>query len=117
MLHLTAKDNGRELATGPHEEFVVALASNRSTGYRWKIALASQGRLGAGLLSHRYIAPKKSVPGAAGKEIWRFRPVGSGRMDLGFLYVRPSQRHEPPAQDVDFTIYVAPLATYRRGAP
>src|SRR5436309_63823 len=87
-LHLTEKDNGRSFTIKPQEVFVVTLTSNRSTGYRWEGAPASQNVLGFRTVSHRYVAPKPGVPGAAGEAIWRFQPVGRGGADLGFLYMR-----------------------------
>jgi predicted secreted protein len=106
-LRLSAKDNHKEFTVRPHEAIVVTLSSNRSTGYRWESAPASQVNPGFRLVSHRYYdAPNKSLPGAAGEEVWRLRPVGKGGADLGFLYVQTSQRHQPPARDVDFNIVV-----------
>ena len=105
-LHLTENDSGKSFTVRPDEAIVVTLESNRSTGYRWEFAPASQAMLGFRQVSHRYVAPTKRVPGAAGKEIWRFRPVGKGGADLGFLYVLPSERHQPPARNVDFSIAV-----------
>ena len=105
-LHLTPKDNHKEFTVKPHEAIVLTLASNRSTGYRWEFASASQMNAGLHQVSHRYVAPKASVPGAAGKEIWRFRPIGRGGAALGFNYVLPSDRHKPAARHVDFSIDV-----------
>jgi len=38
------------------------------------------------LVSHRYVAPTTASPGAAGKEIWRFRAVGAGSTWLRLVY-------------------------------
>ena len=106
-LRLTAKDNNKVFTVKPHTAIVVTLASNRSTGYRWESAPSSHPLNPLRLVSHRYVAPKKGVPGAAGKEIWRFRAVSHGGQDLGFLYVRPWERHKPPAQDIGFSVEVS----------
>ena len=105
-LHLAEKDSGKSFKVRPHETLVVTLASNRGTGYRWEDAPASQAMLGFRLVSHRYVAPRESLPGAAGKEIWRYRPVGRGGANLGFIYVPPSHGPKRPAQRVDFSIEV-----------
>src|SRR5947208_2076654 len=73
-----------------NDAIVVTLDSNWSTGYRWELA-PSFSPSPVRFVSRRYVAPKKSVPGAAGKEIWRFRAVSHGRKVLNFLSVRPSQ--------------------------
>ena len=105
-LHLTEKDNGKSFGVGLHEAFVVTLASNPSTGYHWEFLPASQALLGFRVVSHRYIAPTKSVPGAAGKETWRFRAVGKGGVSVGFLYDRPRHRHKFAQRAVVFNIQV-----------
>ncbi len=111
-LYLSAKDSGAALTLKRGDEFVVTLATNPSTGYRWEGAPSSHPLNPLRVISHRYIAAKTGVPGAPGKEIWRFRAVSHGGMDLGFLYMRTVQRHGTvprhnlTAQDVDFSIDV-----------
>jgi predicted secreted protein len=91
-LHLTAKDNGKEFTVKPHETIVLTLAFHRSSGYRWEFEPASQAMLGFRQLSQRYVAPKN---GAAGKEIWCYRPVGQGGANLGVFYGKLSRRPRP----------------------
>ncbi len=83
-LHLTAKDNNKLFTVHPHETIVMTLASNPSTGYHWKYVHSPGGARVVKLISHRYVAPKASRPGASGKEVWRFRVIGKGAMDVGF---------------------------------
>jgi len=76
-LHLTAKDNHKSYTAKPGTPIVVTLASNAGTGYHWKYKSFTGDRV-VKLISHRYVAPKDARPGAAGKEIWRFRAVANG---------------------------------------
>jgi inhibitor of cysteine peptidase len=93
-LHLTAADNNKVFSVKPQTPIVVTLASNPSTGYRWK--LAPQRVHGVvRLVSHRYVGAKSGLPGAPGKEIWRFRAVAKGATDLGFLYLRSWEKNKP----------------------
>ena len=71
----------------PGETTVVTLASNPSTGYRWKL-LATDARV-VRLVSHRYVPPKVARPGAGGKELWRFVARAHGTVTLVFGYLRP----------------------------
>ena len=89
-LHLTENDNGKKFNLKPRGALVVTLASNPSTGYSWEIAPPVPLRSPLRLVSHRYVASKKNVPGAAGSEVWRFRAVGHGRSTYEFLHRRSS---------------------------
>ena len=104
MLHLTAEDNGKEFTVNPHETIVVTLAFNRRPGYRWQFVPGSSPTKPLRLVSHRYVAPRRSVPGAPGKEIWRFRAVSKGALRLGFVFRQPRQK--VPARRFNTTIRV-----------
>ncbi len=103
-LHLTAADNSRSFTVKPQTRIVLTLASNASTGYRWKF-VKQPVRGVVRLVSHRYVAPGNNKPGAPGKEIWRFRAVGKGSTALRFRYIRPWQPNKP-AQRVGIAIRV-----------
>ncbi len=91
-LHLTPANNHRTFAVKPGTAIVITLPSNASTGYRWFDSLVESSRGSRSVVhfvSRRYVAPSTGRPGAAGKEIWRFRAVGKGKTDLGLRYARP----------------------------
>ena len=91
-LHLTAANLNKKVFTvEPHTTIVVTLASNPATGYHWQFDPGSSPTEPLRLVSHRYVAPKNSGPGAAGKEIWRFGAVSKGALPIGFVYRRSSQ--------------------------
>ncbi len=94
-VQLAARDDGRVVRVAPGTPVVLTLASNPSTGYRWRL-LAGLDRRVVRLVSHRYLAPAKpGVVGAPGKEVWRFRAVGRGRVALRLDYVRSWQPGRP----------------------
>jgi len=104
-LHLTAKDNHKSYTVKPGTPIVVTLASNATTGYHWKYKSFTGDRV-VKLISHRYVARKDARPGAAGKEIWRFRAVANGVTQMRFRYIRPSLPKKP-AKKIGITIYVS----------
>ncbi|HUZ16604.1 MAG TPA: protease inhibitor I42 family protein [Gaiellaceae bacterium] len=104
-LQLTAKDNHKSFTVKPQRAIVVTLVSNSSTGYHWKYKPSSGGGKVVKLVSHRYVPPQSGRPGAAGKEIWHFRAVGKGVMDMGFRYIR-SWLPNKPAKRIEFSIRV-----------
>jgi predicted secreted protein len=89
-LTLTPADNGRSFSVAPGTPIVVELASNASTGYRWRLATRPDEAV-VTLISHRYLAPRTKRPGAAGKEVWRFRAVGAGVARLRLSYAGPTR--------------------------
>ena len=90
VLHLSVRDNGKTFTVNPRTTVVLVLPSNASTGYRWEIGIPAHSAIR--LLSHRYVQPKNSPPGAAGKEVWRFRILGpSNTTQLRLGYLRPWQ--------------------------
>ncbi len=89
-VQLRAADNGRIVRLAPGTPVVVSLASNPSTGFRWKLLAALDGRV-VRLVSHRYVAPTSRLVGAPGTEVWRFRAVGRGRVTLRLGYLRSWQ--------------------------
>jgi predicted secreted protein len=105
-LHLTAKDNDKEFSVKPHETIVVTLASNRTTGYGWHGVPDPFFGRSFRLLSHRYVAPTRGAPGAAGKESWRYRPIGRGGGFLVFSYARQHTRFYRPTRRFAVSIKV-----------
>lgn len=103
-LSLTQADNGKAFTVPPQTAVTVTLASNASTGYRWQLKAVDKSVLR--LVSHRYIQPKKSLPGAPGKERWRFVTVGAGSIQLGLSYVRSWEKKKPAARRFGVTIRV-----------
>lgn len=89
-LHLNAKANNHVYTVKPQTPIVVTLVSNPSTGYHWKYKPSMGGGKVVKLISERYVPPKKGrPPGAAGKEVWHFRAVDKGKMDMNFLDMSP----------------------------
>jgi inhibitor of cysteine peptidase len=103
-LSLGAADNGKTFTLPPKTAIVVTLPSNASTGYAWQ--LKPEDKSVVRLVSHRYLQPKKSVPGAPGNERWRFAAVGAGSVKLRLVYVRSWEKNKPPARRFGVTIRV-----------
>lgn len=87
------------------QEFTIALPSNRTTGYQWRLA----GRLDetvVRLVRTAYEAPETKLPGAGGKEVWVFQAVGPGKTAIPLEYARSWEKGVPPAQKATFLIVV-----------
>ena len=66
---------------------MVSLESNASTGFRWTLADRPDTRV-LKLLSSTYVAPKTTLVGAPGQEVWRFRAIGVGSTSFELRYQR-----------------------------
>lgn len=88
------------------EEFTVPLSSNRTTGYRWRLA-GSPAEVPVRLLASDYETPHPARPGAAGRELWKFKATAPGRAELVLEYVRPWEKNASPAQTLKLTVIVA----------
>jgi len=86
-LMLDIHANGETIGIHRGTTVIVTLASNPSTGYSWKLD-AGGGRV-VRLVSHRYVPPAKQVPGAGGREVWRFVASTRGATKLALGYLRP----------------------------
>ena len=70
------------------EEFTVRLSSNRTTGYRWRLAMSLDERV-VRLVRCEYVPFGTAVVGVGGEEIWTFVAAGRGDTEIVMEYVRP----------------------------
>jgi predicted secreted protein len=73
-VELTEADAGGEHALGVGEEVVLRLPENRTTGYRWQLAVPE----GIAVTDDGYEPPASAAPGAGGTRRFRLRPTVAG---------------------------------------
>ncbi len=98
------QDPGVPITVRSGEEFSIALVSNPSTGFRWKMTLPEDQKT-VQSLSSGYVAPQKMIPGAPGEEVYKFRAVTPGETKVDFVYERPWEPETAPTRKI-FTILV-----------
>ncbi|MDD5191484.1 MAG: protease inhibitor I42 family protein [Dehalococcoidales bacterium] len=86
---------------------VVTLDSNATTGFSWN----EQPQISdTGIVTqydHNYVAPTATgVVGAAGKEVWTFKPQKTGAVTISFEYSRPWEGGEKAVRTVQLTINI-----------
>ncbi len=84
------------------QDFVIALDSNPTTGFSWRLAEPLPGMLK--LQGKRYIPNKPQKLGSGGTEEWTFKSVRSGKVAIMFEYVRPWEKISPPDRRRSFSI-------------
>ena len=85
----TYTDSGQVIDIGVNQEFVIALGSNPTTGYRWQEShdenilelTESKYEMGEGT--------EEPVVGAGGIEYFRFKALKRGETEITMVYKRP----------------------------
>ena len=90
----TYTDSGQTINIGTNQEFIIALASNPTTGYSWQ---ASYDETMVELVEARYEIPemekhervKQGIVGGSGVEYFQFKALKAGKSEITLVYKRP----------------------------
>ncbi len=99
----TYVDAGREIKTRVDQEFIIALDSNPTTGYRWQeghdVTMLS-------LVEDRYEPDEKAegLVGVGGTQYYRFKALRKGSTEVILVYMRPWE--EETASDRVFRVTI-----------
>ena len=85
------------------ETFEIVLASNSSTGFRWRL-IGELDESIVQLTGQDYLGQRPVIPGSGGVDIWTFSGVSPGDTTLTLGYFPPGGTQ--PDQTVTFTIHV-----------
>jgi predicted secreted protein len=100
-VELTEADAGAEHTVDVGQELVVRLKENRTTGFRWHLALPEDGVV---LDDDRFDADTSGRPGAGGFRTFRLRATGRGRHRLGATLRRPWGSGDAASPGLEFRI-------------
>lgn len=100
------RDGETALRTG--QTLSVALPSNGSTGYVWRLAGFDEKVLGRGEPFGAEVtrAHPEGMVGVPGETRWQFRAVARGRTTLVFTYSRPWETNARPAETARYEVTV-----------
>jgi len=83
----TYTDSGQAIDIGAGQQFVIALGSNRTTGYGWQ---ESYDESMLRLVEKTYEEEtEEDVVGAGGIEYFRFRTLEAGETEITLVYKQP----------------------------
>lgn len=99
------QDPGIPIKVASGEEFSIALASNPSTGFRWKMTLPEDDQTVA-FLGSEHVVSEEVMPGVPGTEVFKFKAATPGEIKADFVYIRPWETITAPPRKI-FTILVA----------
>lgn len=102
-----------EITVSLNQPFSVEIESNRSTGYMWFIKNPNQNILKPLNLtdnnsSKDYIKSKPQCKGrdcpimmfgVPGYDLFKFKPIKIGKVELNFIYQRPWMMNDPPEME------------------
>ncbi len=97
----THTDSGQAISIGVNQEFVIALGSNPTTGYRWQ---ESHDENMLKLMESKYELGKEAKPGvvgAGGVEYFRFKALLVGKTEITLVYKRPWE-----AESLDQKVFI-----------
>ncbi len=101
---LVFQDPGVPIEVQPGDEFSIALASNPSTGFRWKMTLP-EGVQPVTFLGSQHVVADTVMPGVPGTEVFKFKAAAEGEVQAAFVYERPWETITAPTRKI-FTILV-----------
>jgi predicted secreted protein len=89
------------------KEFTVRLASNATTGYRWRPAGILDEHI-VKLVKSQYVPFEGGGSGSGGEEVWTFLTVARGDTEITMEYVRPWEKSQSPVKTATIKVSVRP---------
>jgi inhibitor of cysteine peptidase len=87
------------------ETFIIALLSNRTTGFAWELVEGLDKSI-LQLVNSEYIVNDSKLIGAGGKEKLAFKALKPGKTVISLNYVRAWEKNAAPERKVAFPITV-----------
>jgi inhibitor of cysteine peptidase len=106
MTPTTSTNAGRTISVSSGTVFGIVLDANPTTGYSWSITAQPDPSVVVAVDS-QFIPPSTALPGAPGRECFRFQAAGAGQTNIGFAYARPFEPDAPPAQTAEVQVSVS----------
>ena len=103
-IKLTANDNGRSIELQVGQVLAFTLNANPSTGYSWEMTKLDQKILQQ--LGEAEFTPDSALPGAGGKQIFRFKAVSAGQTALTLIYHRSWEKDVAPLKTFSLQVVV-----------
>lgn len=86
-------------------QFSITLPSNPTTGYMWRLNNQPDITI-VKHIDNVYNAPKVTMPGAGGEEVWTFQGLKKGTAQIVLEYARPWEKDVPPIKSQGFIVTV-----------
>ena len=87
------------------QAFEISLETGQTAGFEWQLAKPLEPKT-LKLLGVDYPQPGGGDRSGKGTEIWRFKAMGPGKVDIQFKYVRPLLSRVKPARTTNFVFMI-----------
>ena len=98
-------DRSIPIAALAGDRFVITLASNATTGFKWRLANTLDDKI-LKLVGSAYKAPEEPIPGRGGTESWTFQALAKGKAIIVLEYARPWEKDTEPAKKQAFAVTI-----------
>ncbi len=105
-LSVDIASSGKELTLAVGGTLTVTLESNVTTGHRWDENVNIGATTVMRQTNHKYQSPATPIPGAGGREVWKFKALKAGKSTISMVYKRPFEPNSPPARTFTLTVVV-----------
>jgi predicted secreted protein len=94
------------ITVGKGQQFIIELASNKTTGFEWGIAKPLDSSIVKRIRSTYTVSSSSNKVGVGGTERWTFEGVGAGTTTIVMTYARSFEKGVPPSQTVTYNVTV-----------
>ena len=101
---VTEAQNGKTVVVAIGAPLVIALESNPSTGYSWRVSKNDAAVVK--FLDQSAFPPARPVPGAPGRELFKFKAMAPGTDSIELEYLRPWEKGVAPAKRFSISVTV-----------
>ena len=85
--NIQVSENQQNIILKTNQEFTITFNSNRTTGYSWQLDNSYNKNI-INYIDNEYKAPKTTLLGAPGHELWNLKAINRGSTTLQFNYSR-----------------------------
>jgi predicted secreted protein len=100
------KNISKQIEVNVEDTFTVNLCSNASTGFRWLDSANISDQTIVKQIDHKNIAPSKAMPGAPGQQVWTFKALKKGTVQITNEYSQPWSGGQKAAWNLRLDIMV-----------
>ena len=100
------KNISKQIEVNVEDTFTVNLCSNASTGFRWLDSANISDQTIVKQIDHKNVAPSKAMPGAPGKQVWTFKALKKGTVQITNEYSQPWSGGQKSAWNLTLDIMV-----------
>jgi inhibitor of cysteine peptidase len=101
---VTEAQNGKTIVIAKYAPLIIALESNPSTGYSWRVSKNDSAIVK--LIEQSAFPPMMRMPGAPSHEMFKFKAIATGSDSIELEYLRPWEKGVAPVKKFSIEVTV-----------